>query len=359
LRIGYVSPDFRRHPVGRFILPLVSNHSRQQFEVFCYSDIAAARVDHITEKLKSCASCWRDTKGLSDAELAELIRRDRIDLLIDLTMHMADNRLRVFAMKPAPVQVTYLAYVGTTGLDTIDYRITDPYLDPRGASSAEPIYSEQSIHLPNSYWCYTPPEEAPAVVDRGDQSITLGCLNLFWKASPSALAAWCRVLHAAPGSRMILHAPEGAPRQRVIELLQTNGIDPQRMQFVGIQPFEEYLKTYQQIDIALDPFPYNGGTTSCDALWMGVPVVSCIGILAVGRAGLSILSNIGLPKLVAGSVDEYVRIAVELANDRPRLSELRAGLRERMLRSPLMDALAFARDMEQAYRTMWRRFCGT
>jgi protein O-GlcNAc transferase len=271
---------------------------------------------------------------------------------------MAYSRLLVFARKPAPVQVTYLAYCSTTGLETIDYRLSDPYLDPPGGD--ESCYSEQTIRLPETYWCYqmslATPEVGPLPAAESDH-ITFGCLNNFCKVSEPTLAAWAKLLRAIPNARLLLHAYEGTHRQRVQERLEREGIEPKRVRFAGLRPSREYFDLYQQIDIALDTFPYGGGTTTCDALWMGVPVVSLVGKTAVGRGGLSILSNVGLPELVACSEEEYVRIASELARDLARLSNLRSTLRQRMERSPLMDAPRFAPNIEAAYREMWRKWC--
>jgi predicted O-linked N-acetylglucosamine transferase (SPINDLY family) len=260
------------------------------------------------------------------------------------------------------VQVTYLAYAGTTGLRTMDYRLTDPYLDPPGQDETIHCYCEQSIHLPESYWCYRPLIETPPVnplpaLDAGH--ITFGCLNNFSKATAATLAAWCSLLQEMPGSKLVLHAYHGTHCDRVRDLFAQQGVSPERLTFVDMLPMEKYFEQYHRIDVALDPFPYGGGTTTCDALWMGVPAVSLAGRTPVGRGGLSILSNIGLADLVATDEKQYVRIALKLANDLPRLSALRATLRERMQDSPLMDAPRFARNVEAAYREMWRRWCAT
>jgi predicted O-linked N-acetylglucosamine transferase (SPINDLY family) len=356
LRIGYVSPDFRVHPVGRFILPLFESHDHANFEIFCYASLMLS--DAITSRCRARADVWREVYGFSDEQVAHAIRQDRIDILVDLTMHMANTRILIFARKPAPVQVTYLAYCGTTGLSTMDYRLTDPYLDPP-RNEVQP-YSEESIHLPETYWCYQPLIETPSVnalpaLESGQ--ITFGCLNNFCKVSEPTLEAWSQLLRALPGARLLLHAPSGSHRERVRSVLSQNGIAPDRLMFVGLLPVEEYFRIHGQIDVALDPFPYGGGTTTCDALWMGVPVVSLAGRTAVGRGGLSILSNLGLSELVARDVPQYVHIARDLARDRPRLIALRAGLRDRMRQSPLMDAPRFARGIEAAYRRMWQRWC--
>ena len=359
LRIGYLSPDFRQHPIGRFLLPLLSHHDKDQVEVFAYAQVPVSDV--LTTRLRSYTDCWRSITGLSDTQTCELIRQDRIDILVDLTMHMDQNRLLVFAQKPAPVQVTYLAYCSTTGLDTIDYRLSDPYLDPPGMD--ELVYSEQTIRLPDTYWCYesslAPAElnPLPAVETRGGGKVTYGCLNNFCKVGASTLTTWGRLMRAVPNSQLLLHARQGSHCQRVRDLLEREGIAPARVQFAGMIPIAQYFDLYRRIDIALDTFPYGGGTTTCDALWMGVPVVSLVGQTGVGRGGLSILSNIGLPELAAHTPAQYVQIAAALANDLPRLASLRSSLRPRMLESPLMDGPRFARNVEAAYRTMWRTWC--
>jgi predicted O-linked N-acetylglucosamine transferase (SPINDLY family) len=356
LRVGYISPNFRDHPVGRFLLPLLETHDRGNIEVFCYA--SGDGSDAITDRFRACADAWRDASNFSDEQLTSAVRQDRIDILVDLTMHMAKNRLLVFARKPAPVQVTYLAYCGTTGLRTIDYRLTDPYLDPPGRD--ERVYSEQSIRLAETYWCYRPFEQTPAVnplpaLQTGH--VTFGCLNNFCKVTDLTLAAWSCLLRATPGSQLVLHAHAGNHRQRVRDFLTKEGVSPERLTFVGFVPRAEYFRLYGRIDVALDPFPYGGGTTTCDGLWMGVPVVSLAGQTAVGRGGVSILSNLGLTDLVAQDSEQYVRIVVDLANNLPRLSDLRATMRGRMQDSPLTDVPRFTRNIEAAYRLMWQRWC--
>jgi len=352
LRIGYVSPDFGEHPVGRFMLPLLENHDHTQFEIFCYAD--GRRDDAITRRLRARADAWRSTTGLSDEQLASLVRQDRIDILVDLVMHMRGTRMLVFARKPAPVQVTYLAYCSTSGLETIDYRLTDQYLDP--PPSDDRFYSEESIHLPRCYWCYPAAEQAPDVAPLPALAaghVTFGCLNNFGKVSAGALSTWSQLLRQVPNSRFLLHAHEGSHRDRTRRQLAAAGIDPDRLQFVAMQSMTQYFHQHNRIDIALDPFPYPGGTTTCDALWMGVPVVSRAGQTAVSRAGLSILSNAGLSELVAHDAEQYVQIATELAGDLSRLHQLRVDLRPRMRRSALMDAPRFTADVEAAFRRMW------
>lgn len=358
LRIGYVSPDFRFHCQSCFTLPVLAAHDGQQFEIFCYSDIQ--RPDEMTSRLQSHADQWRDISHLSDHQAAELIRHDQIDILVDLTMHMAHGRPLLFARKPATVQACWLAYPGTTGLSAMDYRLTDPHLDPPGQHDSH--YSERSIRLPDAFWCFQPlvhdiPVNPPPALT--SSHITFGCLNNFCKINPSVLALWARVLHAVEHSRLLLLAPSGSPRQRTTAFLSQRGIAPERITFIDRQPLADYLRLYHQIDICLDTFPANGHTTSLDSLWMGVPVVTLVGETAISRGGLSQLANLGLSELVAANADQFVQIATELSSDLPRLQQLRSTLRERLQSSPLMNAQRFARNIENAFRRMWRTWCST
>jgi predicted O-linked N-acetylglucosamine transferase (SPINDLY family) len=273
-------------------------------------------------------------------------------VLVDLTMHMANGRPLLFAMKPAPVQVAWLAYPGTTGLSAMDYRLTDPWLDPPGVNAVHgAAYAETSIRLPHTFWCYDPlaasPEPGPLPA-LAEGHVTFGCLNHFCKVNPRTLALWNRVLDAVPGSRLRLLAHPGAHRTWLLEQMH----DPGRVDFIAFLPRPDYLAQYRRIDLCLDTLPYNGHTTSLDAFWMGVPVVTRVGATVVGRAGWSQLNNLGLPELAAWNDDDYVRIAADLASDLPRLAGLRAGLRARMEASPLMAAPGFARALEAAYRGM-------
>jgi predicted O-linked N-acetylglucosamine transferase (SPINDLY family) len=356
LRIGYVSPDFSGHVVGRNIWPLLRNHDHGQFDITLYANLA--RGDPMTEQFQKCADHWSPIAGLPDQRVADRIRQDGIDILVDLAVHTLGNRLLVFARKPAPVQVTFAGYPGTTGLSTIDYRLTDPYLDPPGLSDA--WYAELSYRLPHSFWCYDPQSEEPEVAPLPALSkgfITFGCLNNFCKVNDEVLQLWARVLGAVPTSRLLLLSKEGSHRQRTLDFLARQGVPAERVEFQSGKPRREYLALYHNVDIGLDTFPYNGHTTSLDSFWMGVPVITLVGITVVGRAGLSQLTNLGLEELAARAPEDFVRIAVDLAGDRAKLQTLHSGLRERMRRSPLMDALGFARGIEQAYRTMWRQWC--
>jgi protein O-GlcNAc transferase len=360
LKIGYVSPDFHNHCQALFTLPLFSCHNHENFEIVCYADVV--RPDAITQRLRSCADNWRNIVGLGDEEVAAAIRSDGIDILVDLTMHMSRNRLRVFARKPAPVQVCWLAYPGTTGLSAMDYRITDPYLDPPMLQiHGDGPYSEESIRLPDCFWCFDPLDNETAVSPLPAEKngyISFGCLNNFCKVNPQVLKIWAGVLTAVEGSRLTILAPEGMHRRQALDLLAAEGVASERITFVAQRPRPRYLAEYHGIDIGLDTVPYNGHTTSLDSFWMGVPVVTLVGRTVVGRAGVCQLMNLGLPELIAESPEQYVRIAAELARDLSRLSALRAALRDRLRASPLMNAPRFARNIEAAYREMWRRWCG-
>lgn len=356
LKIGYVSADFRRHAVAYSLLPLLARHDRAGFEIFAYASVA--RPDRVTGQFTQVVDGWRNVADWSDEKLAGCIRADGIDILVDLSLHSEKHRLLVFARKPAPVQVTWGGYPGSTGLDTIDYRLTDRFLDPLGRSDA--CYSEKSVRLPDSFWCYDPLEKEPAVSPLPALSagfVTFGCLNKTAKINPGTIALWARVLHAVPGSRLIMLAGAEEMRARIRAQFGERAINPARLEFVGWQRRHEYFVTHHRIDIALDPSPYGGHITLCDGLWMGVPAIALPGETAASRAGLSLLNNVGLPEWVAASCDDFVRIAVEQTRDIARLAEVRAGLRARLTASPLMDASQFARHLEAAYRAMWRTWC--
>jgi predicted O-linked N-acetylglucosamine transferase (SPINDLY family) len=355
LRIGYVSPEFRDHAQRLFTMPVLREHDHDAFEIFCYS--STTPEDDWTARIREQADVWRDVVRSSDAELAQRIREDRIDVLVDLNMHMGGERLRVFVEKPAPVQIAWLAYPGTTGIAEIDYRISDPHLDPPGAPLP---YSEQTLLLPDCFWCYDPGSEEPRVnelpaLDSG--RITFGCLNNFLKVNTGVLELWARTLAALPDSRLLLLAPSEQARAFASEVLTSHGLAPERVEFLPLMWRKDYLAAYHRIDIALDCFPYNGHTTSLDAFWMGVPVVTLVGNTVVGRAGLCQATLLGLPELIADDPDQFVKNVVALARDQPRLAELRQGLRDRLQRSALMDAPKFTRALEALYREAFRRWC--
>ena len=356
LRIGYVGGLFRDHVVGRNLLPLLRRHDRTAIEVYCYA--ANAADDEVTGRFRQCSDEWRDIRRLSDVDTAAQIRRDGIDILVDTALHLDGNRLLVFARRPAPVQVTFAGYPGTTGITAIDYRLTDPGLDPlEGRTDA---YAEASWRLPDTFWCYDAlGADLPIGTLPADDAgfVTFGCLNNFSKVNDRMLALWSRVLAAAEHSRLLILSHEGSHREWARGVLGRHGVGASRVDFVDYQPRERYLALFNRIDISLDTLPYNGHTTSLDSLWMGVPVVTLPGETVVGRAGLSQLTNLALHELVASTPDDYVSIAATLASDRQRLATLRRTLRRRLETSPLMNAERFARHIELAYRAMWVRWC--
>ena len=358
LRIGYVSPDFWHHVICHFLTPLLESHDHAAFEIFCYASVK--RPDAITARMKKSAAVWRDVLGVRDDALAELIREDRIDILVDLTQHMADNRLSVFARKPAPVQVAWLGYPGSTGLSAMDCRLTDARMDPEGAPWADSV--EAPVRLPDSWFCFDPIDEYPepsALPALQAGHVTFGCLNNFCKVNEAVLKLWVAVLQSVEGSRLVMQCPAGETQARVRQWFEAQGIAAHRLELVSHTAARaEFLRHFERIDLALETFPYNGGTTTCEALWMGVPAPSFPGASAVARIGLSILSAAGLPELIAVSQADYLRLIVTLAADLPRLAELRATLRVRMKASAFMDAPRFARNVEHTYRQMWRRWCG-
>jgi protein O-GlcNAc transferase len=355
IRVGYISPDFREHVVGFSILPLLVHHNRAQFEIFCYSNVLTP--DAITAAIRRQADHWSNITGIGDSLVAEEIRADEIDILVDLSVHSDLNRLLVFAQQPAPIQVSYLGYCSTTGMDAMDYRLSDLYIDPPDRDVSG--YSEQTIRLGGTYWCYQQHDVVPEVgplpaIDAG--SITFGCLNHFAKISLAAQEIWARLLQAVPTARLLVHVSEGECREEFQRRFEQFGISRTRLELVPRQSWTEYISNYNRIDIALDPFPYGGGITTLDGMYMGVPVISLRGRTAVGRGGCSILSHTGLSELIAQTPEQYVQIATDLAADFPRLQKIRAGLRDRMRQSPLMDAPRYARDIEAAFKEMWQQW---
>lgn len=355
LRIGYVAPDFRDHCQSLFTVPLLSNHEHSSFEIFCYSSVE--RPDACTRRICGYADEWREVGALDDAELADLIRRDGIDILVDLTMHMANGRPLVFAQKPAPIQICWLAYPGTTGIAAMDYRLSDPRIDP--VDSDQP-YSEKTIHLPDSFWCYDPLTDEPAVNELPALSrgyITLGCLNNPCKLTDRTLLMWGNVLRSLPEARLVLLAPPGSHRQPLLRRFAALGIAPERIELVPYRPRAEYLHSYHEIDLGLDTYPYNGHTTSLDSFWMGVPVVTRVGETCAGRAGLSQLFQLDLLEFAAGTDEAFAAVICAAAGNLQRLAELRRTLRPRLSQSPLMDAKRFARNIEAVYRRVWSAYC--
>jgi predicted O-linked N-acetylglucosamine transferase (SPINDLY family) len=327
------------------MLPILANHDRNRFEITAYS--ANAVPDAFGATLGSHCERWRETTGMPDEMLAQRIRSDNIDILIDLSLHMGGSRLLAFARRPAPVQVTYLAYASTSGMSAMDWRLSDPHLDP---PENDTFYTERTARLASSYWCYHPPPEASDVAPRHSGPISFACTNNIFKVTDATLRAWAKILAAVPSSRLLLHAQVGRHTDQILRLLN---VDHTRVVFIPFVPFKTYLRAYTHMDILLDPFPYAGGTTTCDAMWMGVPVVTLAGQTAVQRGGVSLLRNIGLPELVANDVDQYIAIATDLAQSPQRLAELRSTLRGRMESSVLMNAHGFVRDFESALRQIW------
>jgi predicted O-linked N-acetylglucosamine transferase (SPINDLY family) len=356
LRVGFLSPDFRVHPVGQLLVPLFTHHDRRQTEFVAYSDVTAA--DGVTRQLKALAEEWHETAAWNDGQVADRIKADRIDILVDTTMHTAGGRPLVFARKPAPIQVAMLGLPITTGLAAVDYRLTDSILDPPG--SCDHDYSEQSIRLPQAFWCYPAPAEAPAVNALPAETngfVTFGCLNQLAKVSQPAWDAWLAILQALPTARLMIYSEPGSHLDTVRARFHEGGIASDRLAFVGRVPQRRYFERYHELDLSLDPFPFSGHASTLDSLWMGVPVITLAGRTVVGRAGVSILSRLGLFELIAETVPQYVEIAVALARDRARLRALRAGLRERMERSALLDAPRFAADVDSVLRQMWQTCC--
>ena len=340
LRLGYVSPDFNHHAVACFIEPVLAAHDRTRVEVFCYAAVRAP--DRITARLRRLAEHWRDIAPLDDAAAAALIRADRPDLLVDLAGHTAHHRLGVFARRPAPVQATWLGYPNTTGLDAIGYRLTDAVADPPGQTEA--FHSEKLVRLPATFSCYGPDADAPPVNDLPAAragAVTFGSLNNFAKITPAVIALWSRLLRELPGSRLVLKSRglgDAAVAARIRDAFAVHGIEPARLTLDGAElSVAAHLSLYHGIDIGLDPFPYNGTTTTCEALWMGVPVVTVTGANHVARVGASLLTHCGLTELVASDEAGYIAAAVALAGDPDRMTTLRRTMRDRLNAAPLTD----------------------
>lgn len=354
LRVGYVSPDFRAHPAASFLRPLLRHHDRTRVHVIAYSN--TKRRDAVTDELEALVDDWRDISQLDDASAATLIRQDEVDVLVDLAQHSARNRLLLFARRPAPVQVSWLGYPATTGVAAIDYRLTVAELDPPELGNGH--NSETLLWLPDTFWCYGPTGEEPDVSPLPAASngyVTFGSLNSFKKASDAALDLWARVLAAVPGSRLIAVVPEGSARERVLSACRQHGVASERVELCTPLARAQYFACYGRIDVALDSVPYGGGTTSLDALWMGVPLVTLTGDISVTRAGAALLSVMSLPGLVTASAEGYVESACRLAQDLGTLAAMRATLRARFAASPLFDAPRFARGFEQTLLEAWQR----
>lgn len=360
LKVGYVSPDFRVHSAAYFIEPLLQAYDRQAVEMFCYAEVA--KPDSVTARLQGLADHWVSTIGMADDALVARIQSDGIDILVDCAGHTAHNRLKAFARKPAPVQATWLGYPNTTGLSAIDYRLVDAVTDPVGLADGHA--SERLLRLPRGFLCYAGAEDAPEPAPPPCLSagtVTFGSFNNPAKLSPATLDAWARLLARLPTARLLLKGKpfaDEATRAVYLARLGERGVAAERVEMSGwLAGGANHLALYDRVDIALDPFPYNGTTTTCEALWMGVPVVTLRGDRHCGRVGASLLGQIGADDWVAGSVNDYVALAATLAADQERLRALRSALRSRVANSPLCDRAAFAHKIEVAYRQMWRDWC--
>jgi len=357
LRVGYVSCDFNQHPVAWFMLPVLERRDRQAFEVYCYS--TGFKADEVTRQVQQRADGWRNAAKWSDAELADTVNRDAIDLLVDLTGHAGAMRLGVFAQRPAPVQATWLGYLNTTGLSRIQYRLCDAYTDPPGLT--ERLHTETLIRLPHSQWCYRPVTAAGHAAEppsARNGHLTFGSFNHAPKLSPTVRRLWCEILARLPDARLVVVGmPEGRARERLLEDFSQAGIAASRLTIVPRVALDEYFRWFDQVDVALDAMPCSGGTTTCDTLWMGVPVVTFAGPRSVSRSAASLLTAAGLGDWIAATPQDYVRLAVESARDPARLAGLRRSLRQALRASPVMDEAGFVRDLEGAYRSMWRGWC--
>jgi len=356
LRVGYVSGDFRQHAVAYFIEPILASHDKAAVEVYGYCN--NTERDRYTERIASHMDHWLVCQGMSDAQLAERIRADAIDILVDLSGHTALNRLLVFARKPAPVQVTWIGYQGSTGLSAIDYRITDAFMDPPGLT--ERYHSETLVRLPNGGSAYQPEPDSPAVnalpaLSTGE--VVFASLNTLSKINPAVVSLWARILSALPQAQLMLgNVTDAEIAQRLTRQFAQHGIAPARLILQPKMSTADYLALHQRIDIGLDPFPYNGGTTTMHSLWMGVPVITLAGQQAIARFGVSLMSRVGLPQFICQTEDEYVECAVKFANDLPALDAVRQSLRARMSAAEWAPA-NITRHLEAAYREMWRKWC--
>jgi protein O-GlcNAc transferase len=351
LTIGYVSPDFREHSVASFLETVFAHHDAAQVRIICYSDAAAP--DGMTTRLQASVDIWRNVAGLNDDALHEQILQDGVDILIDLAGHTANNRLPVFTRRAAPVQITWLGYGATTGIPAMDYVLSDDWVDPAGGSEA--WFTEEIIRLPSGFMCFAPPEAALPIT-AAKEPPTFGSFNNLTKVNDAVITLWADVLRTAPDARLILKARQLGDAdisKRVQARFHSLGVSVDRLEFYGrLESPQDHLALYEQVDVALDPFPYNGATTTCEALWMGVPVVSLIGDRHVGRFGVGFLNRAGFPEWAVKTRDTYVETAVRLLTERPSRYDVRA----RVAQSSLVDGAGFARELEAAYQDVWRRW---
>ena len=358
IRVGYISPDFRTHPVAFFFEPFLKEHDRTKVEVYGYSN--TSRPDQVTERLEQNFDCCRNIYKLSDKDVVNLIEQDRIDILVDLAGHTPGNRLTIMAHKPAPIAVTYLGYPDTTGMEQVDYRLTDELADPPASQS---VYTEKLVYLPNGFLCYGPPDFAPSIGPLPalrNGYITFGSFSNNSKFNHDTISLWAQVLRSNNVARLLIKSRAGDDRDMrdgFYRQFANLGISRERIEIHGQKPAVEYMQLYNSVDIAFDTYPYNGTTTTCDALWMGVPVISMIGRHHACRVGLSILTRVGLEFFAASTPNEFVARATALAQNLEALVDIRYSMRRRMTESTLCNPKSFADSMENAYRDMWRQWC--
>jgi predicted O-linked N-acetylglucosamine transferase (SPINDLY family) len=359
LRIGYVSPDLRESPVSYFFRPLIQNHDKTSFEIICY-DTSSRPADTVTGSMRSAASRWRTVQGLDDAGLFEQIKRDGVDILVDLAGHTPGNSLTVFLRRPAPLQVTYLGYANTTGISTMDYRFTDSVTDPEGTSQK---YREKLVRMKAGLACYSPPQNVPDVVPppvTGNGYVTFGSLNNLAKINDHVIDLWARVLRTIPSARMIVfrgRLVDPDTRRHLLERFTGAGIAEDRISLAWRHPSGSHWEVFNQIDIMLDTFPWNAHTIACESLWMGVPVITLKGDRHSARLCASVLTQAGLAGLVANTRDEFIDIACDLSGSPGKLAEMRIQMRGKIAASPLCDAITFARGVEAEYRKIWESWC--
>ncbi len=353
LRIGYVSRDLQMHPVSFFLAPVIEHHDRSRVEVFCYS--YGDSRDQLTERLRKATDHWRECGALSDDAFADAIHADGIDVLVDLVGHTGQPRLGIFCQRPAPVQVSWLGYLSTTGLARIDYRLSDDRADP--PALAQPMHTERLVALPASQWCYQPLHDVPvdlAPPFERNGHVTFGSFNATTKVTKPMCRRWAQVLLRVPGARLLIGDVKSDRRKTEVRAeFERLGVAADRIEFLPRVSVDKYLDLYNRVDIAFDTYPYGGGTTTLDALWMGAPVVAAMGGSSVSRSAASVLRYLGMDEWIAADIDGYVDLAVARANDLDGLRHQRRTLRERMAGSALTDVPRFVRDLEAAYRAMW------
>ncbi|KAB2046403.1 hypothetical protein ES319_D01G231900v1 [Gossypium barbadense] len=363
LVIGYISPDYFTHSVSYFIEAPLIYHDYGKYQVVVYSAVvkADAKTNRFRERVVKKGGLWRDIYGIDEKKVASMIRDDKIDILVELTGHTANNKLGTMACRPAPVQVTWIGYPNTTGLPTIDYRITDSLADPPGTKQK---HVEELVRLPECFLCYTPSSEAGLVSPTPALSngfITFGSFNNLAKITPKVLQVWARILCAVPNSRLVVKCKPfccDSVRQKFLTTLEQLGLESLRVDLLPLILLNhDHMQAYSLMDISLDTFPYAGTTTTCESLYMGVPCVTMAGSVHAHNVGVSLLSKVGLGHLIAKNEDEYVQLALQLASDVTALQNLRASLRDLMSKSPVCDGQNFISGLEATYRGMWRRYC--